>query len=284
MKFTKVQSVGNDFVLIEANSFNKNWAELARAICQYHFGVGADGLLLLMPSKSADVKMVVFNSDGSEAEACGNGLRCLVYYAVRRGLIAQNRDSLKVETAVGIRSVKLERHGRDISKITCSMGKPAFAASDIPVDINLENVFDIKMITNYEMPIANTNLSLSFISMGNPHAIAYTHTSVKSFPLEKVGPLVENNVIFPKRTNFEIVRVINRKEIEMRVWERGVGETLACGSGACAVAVASQMLGYSDEEVSINLPGGILEVSWNREGEVLLGGKAEIVFEGEWQE
>jgi len=284
MKFTKVQSAGNDFVLIETSDLSKDWAGLATKICRRHYDVGADGLLLLSPSSRADMKMTILNSDGSEAEACGNGLRCLVYYAVKKEMIDKSIVELTIETAAGIRNANINKHNNLLTGITTSMGKPRFTASDIPVNIKDQRLLNINMLSGYEITFGDISLSLSFVSMGNPHAIVFINTDIRDFPLESIGPLVEKHKIFPKHTNFEVARILGREKIEMRVWERGVGETLACGSGACAVAVAAKLLGLGGEDVKIKLPGGNLEVKWNGKGEVFLGGKAKIVFQGEWQE
>jgi len=286
IKFTKLQSAGNDFVLVEAGGDGRDWAWLARDICQRNYGAGADGLLLLLPSTVADIGMRVINADGSEAEACGNGLRCLVKYAADNGLADAGDDEVSVETIAGIRKAKLIKEEGKADKIQASMGRPEFAADKIPVAVEKGKgkIVDIKLIADYPLAIEGRELMLSFVSMGNPHAIYFQEEPVSEFPLSQVGPVVEKHRLFPKRTNFEVANVRNRGQIDVRVWERGVGETLACGSGACAVAVAAQALSYVDSPVEINLPGGTLEVAWDGVGEVMLGGVAKTVFTGEWPE
>ncbi len=281
MNFTKLQSAGNDFVLVETSNMSHNWAQTARAICWRHFGIGADGLLLLMPSEAADFAMKVFNADGSEAEACGNGLRCLIKYAIATGLT--QAQEITVATAAGIRKAQLKKKGRE-TMIQHGMGKPEFAAGKIPVEIEpgKQQPAGSKLISGYPLIVAGRELSLSFVALGNPHAIHFIKQPVAGFPLSQLGPVVEEDKLFPNRVNFEVARVLNRTRIEVRVWERGVGETLACGSGACAVAVAARLLGYIDSVVNIILPGGTLEVEWDGAGEVLLSGPAEIIFSGEW--
>jgi len=222
IKFAKLQATGNDFVLVDARGLKENWSALARAMCRRHFGVGADGLILLLKSQKADFAMRFFNPDGSESEACGNGLRCLARYLLQKGMA--KGPLIKVETLGGI----------------------------------------------------------SFISMGNPHAVYLQERPVVEFPLAEVGQAVENHPLFPRRTNFEVARVTGAGRIEVRVWERGVGETLSCGSGACAVAVAAQLKGMSGREVRVRLPGGELLVEWGGVGEAFLSGPAELIFEGEW--
>jgi len=284
IKFTKLHSAGNDFVLVEAAGLNMDWSELARAMCHRRFGVGGDGLLLLLPSQQADFTMRIFNADGSEAEACGNGLRCLVHYIFTRGL-AKDTNMVTVATAAGMRKARLFTEGRELVRIESSMGAPQLKAEAIPVaaeqgrgEIDLEMGF----ISSYPLVVKGRKLALSFVSMGNPHAVHFTRKQVASFPLERIGPLVEEDKLFPKRVNFEVANVINDKLIEVRVWERGVGETLACGSGGCAVAVAARLLGYVGDEVDIKLPGGTLRVRWDGQGEVYLSGRAEVVFTGDW--
>jgi diaminopimelate epimerase len=284
MKFTKLQSAGNDFVLVEAGSDSRDWMQLARDICRRNYGVGADGLLLLLPSGVADIGMRVINADGSEAEACGNGLRCLIKYAIDSGFADAKAGEILVETIAGIRKAVLIKEKGKADKIQVAMGKPEFRSEKIPVSVEAGEgrIVDIKLITDYPLVIDGNKLMLSFVSMGNPHAIYFQDKPVSEFPLSQIGPMVENHGIFPRRINFEVAGVTSRKRIDVRVWERGVGETLACGSGACAVAVAARLLSYVDSPVDIVLPGGTLEVDWDGVGEVMLSGVAETVFTGEW--
>jgi diaminopimelate epimerase len=276
MKFTKLQGAGNDFVLVEAGGKQFNWPKLARALCDRHFGIGADGLLLLSLDK-AKLRMRVFNPDGSEAEACGNGLRCLVKYALDKGLVDKKAAEISVATQAGIRKARLQTKGK-ATIIQLGMGKPEFGAKDILVALEAR----AEPILDYPLNIDDKKLALGFVSMGNPHAVYFIEQPVADFPLSQLGPKVERNPMFPKRTNFEVARVLSRKRIEARVWERGAGETLACGSGACAIAVLAKLHGYIDSRVDIRLPGGTLGVEWDGVGEVFLSGPAEIVFSGEW--
>ena len=308
MNFTKLQGAGNDFILVEAGEINLDWSQLAVAMCDRHFGIGADGLLVLLPSRLADFQMHIFNADGSEAEACGNGLRCLVKYVIDMGLADTEAQEISVETIAGIRKARLHYEGKlegakplrnlhlplsfkgeedkggEVVRIQVSMGEPKFGAKDIPVVIEPKegNLVDITSMLSCNVSVGGRELLLNFVSMGNPHAIYFWQHPVSNFPLSQLGPEIERHKMFPSRVNFEVARIINRQQIEARVWERGVGETLACGSGTCAVAVAAQMLDYIDNKADIKLPGGTLEVEWDRIGEVLLGGPAEIVFTGEW--
>ena len=279
MRFTKVQGTGNDFILIEPDEKERDWANLAIAMCNRHFGVGGDGILLVLPSKKADIKMRMFNPDGSEAEACGNGLRCVVRYAIEKGVAS--KSDISVETIAGIRRAKVFRERGRPLQIQVTMGKPAFKAEEIPVTLKLDKkLLNIKSMLDYPVTVGGQKLRLNFVSMGNPHAVYFTDKPVEDFPLAQIGPMVENHRIFPQRANFEVARVLNRKEIEERTWERGAGETLACGSGISAVAVASKLLGYTDSKVNIRASGGNLNVEWDGKSEVMLGGPAETVFTG----
>lgn len=287
MRFSKLQGTGNDFILIDARTMQTEWTKLARTICDRHFGVGADGLILVQDSTIADLKMRLFNCDGSEAEVSGNGLRCFAKYAVEKGLIGktssrvgQGNHSLTVETLSGVRKVKTYISGKQVGRVEVGMGMPRFRPEEIPVKVKV----DIIPILDYPLVIDGNRLTLSILSMGNPHAVSFLSGPVAEFLLADVGPKVERHTMFPQRANFEVARVLSRGKVEARVWERGVGETLACGSGASAIAVAAQLLGYVDRQVDIILAGGTLTVSWDGVGEVLLAGPVEEVFTGEWRE
>ena len=287
MKFSKLQATGNDFILVDARTMEREWSKLAQAMCDRHFGVGADGLILAQNSTIADLKMRIFNSDGSEAEVSGNGLRCFAKYAIERDLIGkmssragQGNRSLTIETLSGVRKAKAYISGNKVNRAEINMGLPQFQPEQIPVKVKV----DVTPILDYPLVIDGKKLTLSLLSMGNPHAVSFLSRPVAEFPLAKIGPKVEKHPMFPQRTNFEVAKVLSRGKIEARVWERGVGETLACGSGASAIAVAAQLLDYVDKQVDIILEGGTLTVSWDRVGDVLLSGPVEEVFTGEWLE
>ncbi|MFC1899859.1 diaminopimelate epimerase [Chloroflexota bacterium] len=284
MDFTKIQGAGNDFVVIEASRINNNWPEMAAVMCDRHFGIGADGLLVVMPSASADFEMHIFNHDGSEAEACGNGLRCLVRYVVETGLIDSDAEELEIETIAGIRKAWVTHETGKLPRIQVNMGAPEFAAEDIPVLLESPegDTVDIKSLLSNNLVIDGKILLLYFVSMGNPHAVYFGDRPVADFPLPQLGPKIETHNIFPNRINFEVAQIINRHQISARVWERGVGETLACGSGACAISVAARLLGHTDSTVEIQLPGGTLEICWQQGNEVRLSGPTEIVYSGKW--
>jgi diaminopimelate epimerase len=287
MKFSKLQATGNDFILVDTLTGPRegDWGELARAMCDRHFGIGADGLILMQDSTIADLKMRILNSDGSEAEVSGNGLRCFAKYAVEKGLTGKMSSQaelsnlyLAIETLAGVRKVKAYMSGNKVNRVEVDMGLPQFQPEQVPVKIKV----DIIPILDYALVINGKELALAILSMGNPHAVSFLSQPIADFPLAEIGPEVEKHSIFPQRTNFEIASVSSRGEIEARVWERGVGETLACGSGACAIAVAAQLLDYVEPQVDIILEGGTLTVSWDRVGEVLLSGPVEEIFTGEW--
>jgi len=278
MEFAKCHGAGNDFVVIDARSLNLPWAERARKMCDRHFGVGSDGIILVTTGAGASLAMRMFNPDGSEAEACGNGLRCFAKYVVDRGIASS--DSFNVETLGGTRRVKALR-GKDgvVREVEVSMGVPRFEPGEIPAHVAGRQ----GPILNHELVVGDTWMPVSLVSMGNPHAVTFVSDGVAAYPLGATGPLVERHSLFPARVNFEVARVMGRRDIEARVWERGAGETLACGSGACAIAVVAGLLGASESPVRIHLPGGVLTVSWPGGGEeVVLRGPAEQVFVGEW--
>jgi len=279
MKFVKMHGTGNDFVLLEAQDNERDWPSLAQAMCDRHFGVGADGLILVLPSGRADVQMRIFNPDGSEAEMCGNGLRCIVKYAVEGGLARPRAGRIDVETLAGVLAAQTFGDGRSVERVRVSMGVPRLAPADIPVLIEAE-----PPILNLPLELAGHDLRLTCLSMGNPHAVHFVDGPVADFPLEEIGPLVERHPLFPQRINFEVARVQASDRIEARVWERGAGPTLACGSGASATVVAARLQGLVGERVDITLPGGTLLIEWDGRGEVHLTGPAERVFAGEWEE
>lgn len=284
MNFTKLQATGNDFILLDARKMEQDWSKLARDICHRQFGIGADGLILVIDSDTANLKMRLFNPDGSEAEVSGNGLRCFAKYVIERKIAPE--PGLTVETLAGIRTIQASISQGKVSRAKVNMGTPRFKAEDIPVLIDKpqkgRGEVDITPFLDYPLDIAGIKMSLSFVSMGNPHAVNFLSQPVADFQLSEIGPKVENHSIFPERVNFEISRVIDRNRIEARVWERGAGETLSCGSGACAIAVIARVKGYTDGEVDIMLPGGNLTISWDKVGEVYLTGLVEEVFSGEW--
>ena len=285
MKFTKLQATGNDFVVLDTQqNAERDWTKLAKDMCHRRLGIGADGVILVMSSAIADLRMRILNADGSEAEVCGNGLRCVAKYAIDRQIVSG--PNMTVETLSGIRTIQSFMSQDKVDKAKVNMGTPRFSADDIPVIVenregNRDEV-DIKPIMDYSLNIAGKKLSLSFVSMGNPHAVDFLLQPVFDFPLSEVGPEVEKHPMFPERINYEIARIVSHDKIEARVWERGAGETFSCGSGACAIAVMARLKGYTANEVDIMLPGGDLTITWGGVGEVYLKGPVEEVFTGEW--
>ncbi|MFP4642158.1 MAG: diaminopimelate epimerase [Dehalococcoidia bacterium] len=271
MKFTKMQATGNDFIVVDAHKIEQDWPALAHAMCRRRFGVGADGLILVLPSDKAHFRMRMLNPDGSEAEACGNGLRCFVRYAVDKRLTGEK--ALKIETMAGIREAQYNS-----GFVRVAMGSPLLAPQDIPVEVKSETY----PILNYSIELSDSEIEASFVSMGNPHAVAFIDRPVDSFPLTGVGPHIEYHPIFPNRTNFEVVNVVGKGKLKARVWERGAGETLSCGTGACAIAVAARLQEVVGDRTEVELPGGTLVVEWDGKEEVWLSGPAEIIFDGKW--
>jgi len=277
----KMHGTGNDFVLVEAKDDERDWTQLAVAVCDRHFGVGADGLLLVLPSGRAAIRMRVLNPDGSEPEMCGNGIRCLAKYAVERGLVEPKDNRFDVETAAGVLTLQVERRGNTVERVRVGMGVPRFAPEEIPVLVNAEPPL-VNIPIELEHGDSRGILALTAVSMGNPHAVLFPERPVADFPLAEVAPSVVNNPLFPRGVNFEVARIVDRSHIEARVWERGAGPTLACGTGASAVMVAAHLQRLVDDTVDITLPGGTLTLEWDGAGEVFMTGPAVTVFEGDW--
>ena len=279
MKFTKMQGAGNDYLYIDARHIEQDWERLAIDMSNRHFGVGSDGIILIQSSSIADLKMRMFNADGSEGEMCGNGIRCFAKYSLDKGIIPNTEGNLQVETLAGIRDIVPIREDGIVIAARVSMGKPIFAPDDVPVVVDMDSK---SPVINYPVSISDHNFEMSFVSMGNPHAVTFIDQPVLDFPLHSIGPVVEHHEMFPRRVNFEIVKIIDENNLTARVWERGSGETLACGTGACGIAVISRLLGHTSDRVNITLPGGILTIEWDGVGEVFLEGPAEEVFSGDW--
>ena len=280
ISFTKMHGIGNDYILIDAREVDKDWSRVAVDICDRHFGVGSDGILLIRDSDVADCRMQIYNPDGSEAEACGNGIRMFSKYVVEQGVVSAPEDRLVVQTLGAVGKIELSRSNGSVSSVRASMGPARLRPSQVPVA--LEDGPDV--VKDYPLELGDRTVPVTCVSMGNPHAVHFTDIPVDKFPLSDVGPRVENHPFFPARVNFEIVNIIDRTHVRSRVWERGVGETLACGTGACAIAVASRLHGLTDSPVNVQLPGGSLVIEWDGKGDVFLSGPAEYVFTGVWEE
>lgn len=276
MKFTKMQGIGNDYVYI--NCFEetvKDPSAVARFVSDRHFGIGSDGLILIRPSQVADCEMDMYNLDGSQGAMCGNGIRCVAKYVFDHGIV--NKTSISIATKSGIKYVDLTVKDGKASLIRVNMGSPILQATQIPVVADTEQVIDAPI------QVDGQEYHYTAVSMGNPHAIVYVEDT-DSLDLAKIGPSFENHVNFPDRINTEFVQVLDKHTVKMRVWERGSGETLACGTGACAVAVASILNGHvsPDTPVTVKLLGGDLQIFWNRsENLVYMTGPAVTVFDGQ---
>ena len=274
MKFTKMQGLGNDYVYV--NCFEEkidNPVETAIKVSNRNFGIGSDGLIMINPSKVADCEMEMYNADGSRSEMCGNGIRCVGKYVYDYGIAKKPRIS--VETLAGIKYLDFTIENDKVKLVKVDMGSPELVPANIPVVAEGDVCIDEPIVVD------GVEYHMTCVSMGNPHAVVYID-DVKGLDIEKVGPKFENHERFPRRVNTEFVRVIDRNTVEMRVWERGSGETLACGTGACAVAVSSILNGYTENKVTVKLLGGDLFIEWDREAnKVYMTGPAEVSFDGE---
>ncbi|NLC69865.1 MAG: diaminopimelate epimerase [Desulfuromonadaceae bacterium] len=276
MKFAKMHGAGNDYVYV--NGFEEQVADpsaLAVEVSRPHFGIGADGLILILPSQVADVRMRMFNADGSEAEMCGNGIRCVAKYAYDHGLVS--RREISVETQSGILTLQLfTGSSGKVAKVRVMMGRPRLTRGEIPMQGDSS-----ARVVNEELSVLDRTFEITCVSMGNPHCVIFV-PGVSDFPVEKYGPAIESHPLFPRRTNVEFVEVVSRSEVKQRTWERGSGETLACGTGACAVTVAGFLNGLTDRRIRNHLLGGDLELEWAESGEVYMTGPAVQVFEGDF--
>ena len=274
IKFTKMHGLGNDYVYIDAiNQKIQNELKLAQFVSNRHFGIGSDGLILICESKVADFKMRMFNSDGSEAEMCGNGIRCVGKFVYDKGFTS--KTTVTIETLAGIKTLKLNIKDKKVETVRVDMGEPILEADKIPVISKEEPV------KNLELEAENRKFKFTCVSMGNPHAITIVENT-KEFEVERYGKILEVDKAFPKKANKEYAQVLDKENIKMRVWERGAGETLACGTGACATAVACNLLNLTGRKVNIELLGGILNIEWNEnDNHIYMTGPAVTVFDGE---
>ena len=297
MKFTKMEGLGNDYVYVNCFRENvENPSELAKKISDRHFGIGSDGLILIKPSETADFTMEMYNADGSQSEMCGNGIRCVGKYVYDYGLT--DKTSITVETLAGIKHLDFKIADGRVKLVTVNMGEPILAPQEVPVNVDeiMKNctavnefpekiiesdIMEAGMIRDCPVRIAGRKWNITCVSMGNPHCVTFINDT-DSFPLEEIGPQFETNPIFPNRVNAEFVQIVNRKYAKMRVWERGSGETLACGTGTCASVVAAILNGLTEDEVTVKLLGGELIIKWDRESnKVYMTGPARVVFDGE---
>lgn len=274
MKFTKMQGLGNDYVYV--NCFKEtieNPPEMAKKVSNRNFGIGSDGLIMINPSDVADFEMDMYNADGSRSEMCGNGIRCVGKYVYDYGLT--EKEHISVETLAGIKYLDLTVEDGKVKLVKVDMGSPELVPENIPIVADGNRVIDEPINVN------GTEYRMTGVSMGNPHAVVYVE-DVKGLDIETIGPAFENHERFPNRVNTEFVKVLDRNTVEMRVWERGSGETMACGTGACAVAVACILNGFTEDKVTVKLLGGDLQIEWDKEADkIYMTGPAEVSFDGE---
>ena len=274
MKFTKMHGIGNDYVYV--NCFEesvKNPAEVSKFVSDRHFGIGSDGLILISPSAIADFRMNIYNADGSQAEMCGNGIRCVAKYVYDYGLT--DKTEISVETLAGIKYLRLQVENGKVVSVEVNMGAPILEPKEIPVAV------EESPVVNVPVEVKGKIYHMTCVSMGNPHAIIFMN-NVIDLDIAAIGPYFENHTVFPKRTNTEFVEVLDRNTVNMRVWERGSDETLACGTGACATTVACILNDKTENEVTVHLLGGDLKIRWDREAnQVYMTGPATVVFDGE---
>ena len=275
MKFTKMHGAGNDYVYVNCFAETvENPAEVAIQVSNRNFGIGSDGLILIMPTDKADVRMRMFNSDGSESEMCGNGIRCVAKYAYDHGIVT--KTEITAETGAGILTLQLFPNAENkVERVRVNMGPPRLSREEIPM-----NGTPVAQVVAEELTILDKTFKITCVSMGNPHCIIYVD-DVDNFPVATYGPLIENHQLFPRRTNVEFIQIISRTEVKQRTWERGAGETLACGTGASAVCVAGVLNNLTDRKILNHLAGGDLELEWVENGPVFMTGPATEVFNGE---
>ena len=275
MRFVKMHGLGNDFAVVDPVAeelAEDQYSQLAERWCDRHFGVGADGLIFVLPSEVADYRMRIFNPDGSEAEMCGNGIRCFGKYVHDRSLSRQN--PLRVETLAGIQSLTLNLRNGLVEAVKVDMGEPCLRGSQIPIVGD-----DSENVVNWPLVVDGIEHRFTAVSMGNPHCVIFVE-DVSRIPLADVGAKVERHTLFPEKTNVHFVQVLSRSSIRMRVWERGAGVTLACGTGACAALIAAVLNGKTDRRATVHLPGGALEIDWREDNHVAMTGPATEVFDG----
>lgn len=275
MRFTKMQGAGNDYIYLNGfEALPADLGTLAREMSDRHFGIGSDGLVVIMPSEDCDFRMRMFNSDGSEAEMCGNASRCVGKYVYDKGLTT--KKELTLETLAGVKHLTLHTQNDRVNRVTVDMGEPILSALDIPVNLS------ISPVVSYPLEIEGNRFAITCVSMGNPHAVIFLD-NMDRYDLHHIGALIEHHELFPRRTNVEFVEVLSPQNLKMRVWERGAGETLACGTGACATLVAAVLNRKAERRATLHLLGGDLSIEWNEQNNrIYMTGGAVTVFEGEW--
>ena len=278
LSFSKMHGCGNDYIVVDGREFDLDWSNIALKYCERKFSVGADGLLVVKNSNKAPVKMSMYNPDGSEAQMCGNGIRCFTKYIIENEIVEYQKNGLLIETLAGVLTVYPHKNSNGlIDTVNVSMGEPLFSPDKLPVSSAL---LSLPKIIDHKISVNDQEIQISCVSMGNPHAVAFIEDDVDNFPLDTLGPIVENLDLFPEKINFHIVNVLDKTKIKARSWERGAGLTLACGTGACAIQAISKDRGYTDNNIDLYMPGGKLNMKWEGKGQsVFMEGPAELVFD-----
>lgn len=278
LSFSKMHGCGNDYIVVDGRELDLDWSNIALKYCERKFSVGADGLLVVKNSNKAPVKMSMYNPDGSEAQMCGNGIRCFTKYIIENEIVEYQKNGLLIETLAGVLTVYPHKNSNGlIDTVNVSMGEPLFSPDKLPVSSAL---LSLPKIIDHKISVNDQEIQISCVSMGNPHAVAFIEDDVDNFPLDTLGPIVENLDLFPERINFHIVNVLDKTKIKARSWERGAGLTLACGTGACAIQAISKDRGFTDNNIDLYMPGGKLNMKWEGKGQsVFMEGPAELVFD-----
>ena len=300
MRFTKMHGAGNDYVFVDGKGVERDWPSIAKRVSDRHFGIGSDGLIIAVPSEVADVRMRMWNADGSESEMCGNGIRCFAKFVLEGHLAEADPASLRVETGAGVLTIAPTWQDGAITRATVDMGAPVLRATDVPVDagalgpsdhaaldLGLAAALGLNsgdLVFDAEAIVDGTAFAVTAVSMGNPHALAFIDARVGDVPLDRLGPLVEHHAAFPNRVNFHVVNVLGRDRLRSRTWERGTGQTLACATGATAMVVAARLHGLVDDVVTVEVPGGELIITWPGHGSAFMEGPVAEVFSGEMPE
>ena len=278
LSFSKMHGCGNDYIVVDGRELDLDWSNIALKYCERKFSVGADGLLVVKNSNKAPVKMSMYNPDGSEAQMCGNGIRCFTKYIIENEIVEYQQNGLFIETLAGVLTVYPHKNSNGlIDTVNVSMGEPLFSPDKLPASSAL---LSLPKIIDHKISVNDQDIQISCVSMGNPHAVAFIEDDVDNFPLDTLGPIVENLDLFPERINFHIVNVLDKTKIKARSWERGAGLTLACGTGACAIQAISKDRGFTDNNIDLYMPGGKLNMKWEGKGQsVFMEGPAELVFD-----
>ncbi len=298
MHFTKLQGAGNDYIYVDGLNEQRDWPEVARRVTDRHFGIGADGLIVVAPSERAPVRMWMFNADGSEGEMCGNGIRCFAKFVLERGMVPADGSTLDVETGAGVLNIAPHWSGDRVVGARVNMGEPILRAADVPVDASKMGpsnyaALDVGLVGSlglrpedvvFDAPLTVNGVTfvLTAVSMGNPHVTAFIDEPVSSVELDRIGPHVEHHEAYPRRINFHLANLVARDHIVSRTWERGSGLTLACGTGASAIVVAARLHSLVDDVVRVDVPGGQLTITWPGHGPVFMDGDAVEVFSGDF--